>query len=109
MICGTKSSLPSTPSVLRVAGSCLKQGAEQSALPHVVGTPLRATHVTHQLPMSPICSPPPAALTWFTLSFPAAGTFSQLSQLLMILGGKCVWGFLEPSFVWLLNLEGRGG
>lgn len=91
------------PLVLRVAGSYLKQAAEHSPLPP------RGRYATAALPTSPIPSPLPAPLTGVTLSFPAAGMFGQLSQLLIILEGKNVCGFLEPSFIWLLNLEGRGG
>lgn len=58
------------------------------------------------LPTPPIRSPLPAPRAGLMLSFPATGTFGQLPQLLTILGGGC--GFLEPSFVWLLNHEGEG-
>lgn len=66
-----------------------------------------AAHAAHPLPTPPIRSPLPAPRAGLTLSFPATGTFGQLPQLLTILGGG-VCGFLEPSFVWLLNHEGGG-
>lgn len=103
MICGTKSSVPSTPPLGPAGGRVLPETGRRAQRPAP-----RGGHAAAVLLTSPIRSLLPAPLTWVTLSFPAAGTFGQLSQLLTILGGS-VCGFLEPSFVRLPNLEGRGG